>query len=57
MKICRFIDELGRLVIPAELLKAYGLKPGERVCFCESDDGFLIRPEKDGEAREEKDGE
>ena len=29
----RKIDELGRVVIPAELLKLYGFKPGDTVWF------------------------
>ena len=44
-EIFRQIDKLGRLVIPADLRKVYGLKQGERVYFCAKDDGILIRSE------------
>ncbi len=45
IKICRQIDELGRLVIPADLRNQYGLKPGDKVCFTALDDGILIHSE------------
>ena len=45
IKICRQIDELGRLVIPAELREQYGLKPGDKVWFTALDDGILIHLE------------
>lgn len=44
-KICRQIDELGRLVIPGDLRKRYGLKPGDNVYFTAYDDGILIHSE------------
>ena len=44
-KFCREIDELGRVVIPAELRKQYGLEPGSKVCFTAYDDGILIHSE------------
>lgn len=43
--ICRQIDELGRLVIPVDLRRQYGLKPGDKVCFTACDDGILIHSE------------
>ncbi len=41
----RQIDELGRLVIPADLRSQYGLKPGDKVWFSSYDDGILIHSE------------
>ena len=41
--ICRQIDKLGRLIIPADLRKQYGLKPGSKVFFSAYRDGILIR--------------
>lgn len=45
IKICRQIDELGRLVIPVDLRKQYGLKAGDKVCFIACEEGILIEPE------------
>ena len=45
IKICRQIDELGRLVIPKDLREQYGLKPGDKVWFTAYDDGILIHSE------------
>ena len=45
IKIIRQIDELGRLVIPADLRRHYGLKPGDKVWFTTCDDGILIHSE------------
>lgn len=45
IKICRQIDKLGRLVIPADLRREYGLKPSAKVCFSAYDDGILIHSE------------
>ena len=45
IKISRQIDELGRLVIPIELRKMYGFKPGDMVWFTAYDDGILIHSE------------
>ena len=42
IKICRQIDELGRLVIPKDLREQYGLKPGDKVWFTAYDNGILI---------------
>ena len=44
-KISRQIDELGRLVIPIDLRKQYGLKPGDTVWFSAYDNGILIHSE------------
>ena len=44
-KICRQIDELGRLVIPAELRERYGIKPRDKVWFTELDGGIFIHSE------------
>lgn len=41
-EISRQIDELGRLVLPKELRKLYGFKPGDAVYFTCQDDGILI---------------
>ncbi|MBP3401675.1 MAG: AbrB/MazE/SpoVT family DNA-binding domain-containing protein [Clostridia bacterium] len=45
IKICRQIDKLGRLVIPADLRKQYGLKLGDKVWFTAYDNGILIHSE------------
>ena len=42
LEISRQIDELGRLVIPKDIRKMYGLKPGDTVYFTARDDGILI---------------
>lgn len=42
MEICRQIDKLGRLVIPSDLRKAYGFKPGENVYFSMEENGILL---------------
>ena len=42
-EISRQIDELGRLVIPAELRRAYGLKPGDAVFLTALADGIIIK--------------
>lgn len=44
-KICRQIDEHGRLVIPTDLRRQYGLKPGDSICFSACDSGILIHSE------------
>ncbi len=46
LKIVRQIDELGRIVIPKDLRKQYGIKPGERLYFETHDDGILIHRER-----------
>ena len=45
IKICRQLDKLGRLVIPADLRKQYGLIPGGKVWFSAYDEGILIHSE------------
>lgn len=45
IKICRQIDELGRLVIPADLRKQYGFRAGDKVLFAASENGILIQSE------------
>ena len=42
-EISRQIDELGRLVIPAELRRIYGLKPGDAVFLTPLADGIIIK--------------
>ena len=46
VKISRQIDVLGRLVIPIDLRKMYGFKPGDRVWFTTYDNGILIHSEE-----------
>ena len=45
IEICRQIDKLGRLVIPADLRKQYELKLGDKVWFTAYDNGILIHSE------------
>lgn len=45
IKISRQIDELGRLIIPADFREQYGLNPGKIVSFIKRKDGILIRLE------------
>ncbi|MBO5269256.1 MAG: AbrB/MazE/SpoVT family DNA-binding domain-containing protein [Clostridia bacterium] len=45
IKMCREIDEAGRIVIPADLRRQYGLKGGSKVLFTAYDDGILIHSE------------
>ena len=54
MEIKRMIDELGRLVIPAELRERYGVEVGSTVYLCPFDDGILLRSESCGEGAREK---
>ena len=54
IKIIRQIDELGRLVIPADLRKMYGFKPGDKVWFTACDDGILIHSEDYTYGRDEE---
>ena len=46
IKIFRQIDRLGRLVIPVDLRKQYGIKAGDTVCLTTDDDGVLILANK-----------
>lgn len=59
MEFERQLDELGRLVIPAELRKACGFKTGDTLRIFYTDNGILIYPnncvelqEKDAKATE-----
>lgn len=45
IKICRKIDKLGRIVIPIDLRKQYGFKPGDEIWFTAYDNGILIHSE------------
>ena len=54
IRMTRRIDDLGRLVIPADLRKQYGIKAGDTVCFSASDEGIVISPEKSPARRAEK---
>ena len=42
IQICRKIDELGRIVLPIDLRKQYGFKPGDEIWFTAYDNGILI---------------
>ena len=57
IKICRQIDELGRLVILKDLREQYGLKPGDKVWFTAYDNGILIHSEGMRYNDEKHDGE
>ena len=39
----RKVDELGRIVIPAELRRKYAIKEGEALAFFDTNDGILMR--------------
>ena len=54
IKICRQIDALGRLVIPSDLRKQYGLMPGDTVFFYASENGIVIQSEEVERQRNEK---
>lgn len=45
IQICRKIDELGRIVLPIDLRKQYGLKPGDEIWCTAYDNGILIHNE------------
>lgn len=40
----RKVDNLGRIVIPKELRRKYGLGEGVDISFEDSGDGILVRP-------------
>ena len=40
----RKVDNLGRIVIPKELRRKYGLIDGANISFEDSGDGILVRP-------------
>ena len=41
-KTNRSLDDMGRLVIPADFRKLYGIKPGEKVVITATDQGILV---------------
>ena len=41
--IIRKIDELGRIVLPAEIRKAYNINPGSEIEISTSDDMIILR--------------
>lgn len=43
--IMRQIDALGRIVIPKDLRKQYGITNGDKIYFDACDDGILIHNE------------
>ena len=45
-KYLRQIDELGRVIIPADLRGQYGFKAGEKVCLIACENGILIHAEE-----------
>ncbi len=42
--IARRIDELGRIVIPKEIRRAYGLEEGDPLEIFTSEEGIVFRP-------------
>ena len=42
----RKVDDLGRIVIPKELRKKYGMFEGTEICFVDSGDGILVKREE-----------
>ena len=46
IKFVRDMDELGRLVIPIDLRRYYGIQAKDKVCIIARDDGILIVPAK-----------
>jgi transcriptional pleiotropic regulator of transition state genes len=41
--IVRKIDELGRIVIPKELCRSFGIEPGTPIDICTEDDTIILR--------------
>ena len=39
-----YMTSNGRVVVPARLRRKYGIRPGTKVCFIESDGEILFRP-------------
>ncbi|MBE6539085.1 MAG: hypothetical protein E7671_06465 [Ruminococcaceae bacterium] len=37
------IDKIGRIVIPKELRKKYGISEGVKIAFCDTGDGISIK--------------
>lgn len=46
--VCRSVDELGRLVLPAELRRALGMDTGALVAFAIEGDRLVLRPYEEG---------
>lgn len=46
--IIRRVDKLGRIIIPGQLRKEYGIGPGDSMEILSTDDGFLIRHYRPG---------
>lgn len=46
--IVRNIDNLGRLVLPMELRRTFGIKEGDPMEIFSTDDGIVIRPYQQG---------
>ena len=38
------LQESGSITLPADFRKKYGLKPGDKISFIETDEGLLISP-------------
>ncbi len=45
-KVIREIDKLGRVVIPSDLRKTYGLKPNDKLIIEATDIRFYIKKEE-----------
>lgn len=41
--IIRRIDELGRIVLPAEVRKTYNISPGSDIEICTQDDTIILK--------------
>ncbi len=41
------LDDRGRVVLPKRLRDRFGLGPGSRIEIEESEDGIIVRPERD----------
>lgn len=54
IKFERQIDELGRLVIPVDLRKAYSINPGDKLSIIPQDNGILIVPNRIGQDDNDK---
>lgn len=46
IKFVREMDELGRLVIPIDLRRYYGIRAKDKLCIIAKEEGILIVPEK-----------
>ncbi len=42
--IIRQIDKLGRIVLPVDIRRFFGLGPGSSVCFTATEDGIILTP-------------